>query len=57
VAQQRTDQWSQDILVIARARAAAGNIPAAIAAAERVPPDTSAYQQAIQEIQQWQTQE
>jgi hypothetical protein len=56
IAQERIDQWSQDILVIARARAAAGDIPAAIAAAERVPPDTSAYEQALQQIQQWQSQ-
>lgn len=54
-AQDRISQWSQDILVIARARAAAGDLPGAIAAAERVPPDTSAYDQAQQDIQTWQS--
>jgi hypothetical protein len=53
VAQQRIDQWSQDILVIARARAADGQLPGAIAAAELVPPDTSAYDQAQEEITRW----
>lgn len=53
VAQQRIDQWSQDILVIARARAADGQIPGAIAAAELVPPGTSAYDQAQEEIMRW----
>jgi hypothetical protein len=56
VAQERISQWSQDILVIARARAAAGDLPGAMAAAERVPPNTSAYDQAQQEIQTWQSQ-
>jgi hypothetical protein len=56
VAQERISQWSQDILVIARARAAAGDLPGAIAAAERVPPNTSAYDQAQQDIQTWQGQ-
>ena len=55
-AQERISQWSQDILVIARARAAAGDLAGAIAAAERVPPNTSAYDQAQQEIQTWQGQ-
>lgn len=55
-AQERINQWSQDILVIARARAAAGDLAGAIAAAERVPPNTSAYDQAQQEIQTWQGQ-
>jgi len=55
-AQQRIDQWSQDILVIARARAADGQLPGAIAAAELVPPDTSAYAQAQEEIGRWQGQ-
>lgn len=55
-AQDWISQWSQDILVIARARAAAGDLPGAIAAAERVPPDTSAYDQAQQDIQTWQSQ-
>ncbi|MFQ4136866.1 caspase family protein [Nodosilinea sp. PGN35] len=56
IAQERIDQWSRDILAIARARAAAGQIPGAIAAAGLVPPNTSAYDQAQQEIQQWQGQ-
>jgi uncharacterized caspase-like protein len=56
-AQQRINQWSQDILVIARARAAAGQLPGAIAAAELVPPGTSAYDQAQEEIGRWQGQE
>jgi hypothetical protein len=56
IAQERINQWSQDILVIARARAAAGDFAGAIAAAERVPPNTSAYDQAQQEIQTWQGQ-
>ena len=55
-AQQRIDQWSQDILVIARARAADGQLPGAIAAAELVPPGTSAYDQAQEEIVRWQGQ-
>ena len=55
VAQERINQWSQDILAIARARAAAGDRSGAIAAAERVPPDTSAYDQAQQDIQTWQS--
>ncbi|NJL46920.1 MAG: hypothetical protein HC929_04730 [Leptolyngbyaceae cyanobacterium SM2_5_2] len=55
-AQERIDQWSQDILVIARARAAVGQTAEAIAAANLVPADTSAYDQAQQEIQQWQGQ-
>lgn len=56
IAQERIDQWSRDILAIARARAAAGQIPGAISAAGLVPPGTSAYDQAQQEIQQWQGQ-
>ena len=56
VAQDRISQWSQDILVIARDRAAAGDVAGAIAAAERVPPETSAYDQAQQEIQTWRSQ-
>ncbi|MBD1916135.1 MULTISPECIES: caspase family protein [Cyanophyceae] len=56
IAQERIDQWSRDILAIARARAASGQIPGAISAAGLVPPGTSAYDQAQQEIQQWQGQ-
>jgi uncharacterized caspase-like protein len=56
IAQERIDQWSRDILAIARARAAAGQIPGAISAAGLVPPGTSAYDQAQEEIRQWQSQ-
>ncbi|MBD2231759.1 caspase family protein [Phormidium tenue] len=56
IAQERIDQWSRDILAIARARAASGQLPSAISAAGLVPPGTSAYDQAQQEIQQWQSQ-
>lgn len=52
-AQERINQWSSDILAIARARAAQGQLAAAIAAAELVPEDTAAYDQAQQEIQRW----
>lgn len=55
-AQERINQWSQDILAIARARAAQGDLGSAIAAAELVPPNTTAYEQAQQEIQRWQEQ-
>lgn len=54
LAQDRIDQWSRDILAIAQARAADGDLPGAIAAASLVPPDTSAYDQAQGEIQRWQ---
>lgn len=53
LAQERINQWSEDILVIARARAADGQLPGAIAAAEMVPVGTSAYLQAQEEIQRW----
>jgi len=53
-AQARISQWSQDILVIARARAAAGQYEGAIAAAELVPPGTPAFAAAQEEIQRWQ---
>ncbi|HZG37275.1 MAG TPA: caspase family protein [Nodosilinea sp.] len=56
IAQDRIDQWSRDILAIARARAADGQLPGAISAAGLVPPGTSAYDQAQQEIRQWQGQ-
>jgi hypothetical protein len=54
LAQERIDQWSRDILAIAQARAADGDLPGAIAAASLVPPDTSAYDQAQGDIQSWQ---
>ncbi|MBD0337074.1 MAG: caspase family protein [Cyanobacteria bacterium Co-bin13] len=56
IAEERVEQWSQDILVIARARAAEGRLEDAIAAASRVPAETSAYEPAQQEIQAWQSQ-
>ncbi|HEY9880592.1 MAG TPA: caspase family protein [Leptolyngbyaceae cyanobacterium] len=56
IAQERIEQWSQDILVIARARAAEGRLEDAIAAAQSVPEGTSAYEQAQKEIQAWQSQ-
>jgi hypothetical protein len=55
-ARERINQWSEDILAIARARAAQGDLGGAIAAAELVPPSTSAHEQARQEIQRWQEQ-
>ncbi|HEY9761520.1 MAG TPA: caspase family protein [Trichocoleus sp.] len=56
IAQERIQQWSDDILVIARARAAEGRLEDAIAAAQSVPEGTAAYEQAQQEIQAWQSQ-
>jgi hypothetical protein len=55
-AQARISQWSQDILAIARSRAAQGDLSGAIAAAALVPTGTDAYEQAQQEIQRWQAQ-
>jgi uncharacterized caspase-like protein len=55
-AQDRIAQWSEDILVIARARAAQGRLNEAIAAARLVPSDTSIHPQAQAEIQRWQSQ-
>jgi len=55
-ARERINQWSEDILAIARARAAQGDLGGAIAAAELVPENTSTYEQAQQEIQRWQGQ-
>ncbi|WOD39347.1 caspase domain-containing protein [Nodosilinea sp. E11] len=56
IAQDRIDQWSRDILAIARARAAAGEFSSAISAAGLVPAGTSAYDQAQEEIRGWQGQ-
>ncbi|MCG8366926.1 MAG: caspase family protein [Pseudanabaenales cyanobacterium] len=53
IAQQLANQWSQDILNIARARAAQGRFQDAILAADLVPQKTSAYEQAQAEIQRW----
>jgi hypothetical protein len=55
-AQERLRQWSEDILAIARAKAAKGDIQGAIAAAAMVPDDSTVYPQAQQEIQRWQEQ-
>lgn len=55
-ARERTDAWSDDILAIARARAAQGDLASAIAAANLVPPNTAAYAQAQEEIARWQNQ-
>jgi len=56
IAQDRINQWSEDILVIARARAAQGRFADAIAAAELIPAGTAAYDQAQQELQDWRQQ-
>ena len=53
LAQERITQWSQDILVIAQARAAQGDIQGAIAAAQLVPEGTVAYETAQQQLQAW----
>lgn len=55
-AQARMSQWSEDILAIARARAAQGDLSGAIAAAELVPQNTPTYEPAQREIQRWQQQ-
>ncbi len=49
-------QWSREILAIARARAAQGQFASAIQAAQLVPANTVAYNQAQQEIQRWREQ-
>ncbi|MEO1093643.1 MAG: hypothetical protein AAFX01_01920 [Cyanobacteria bacterium J06638_28] len=53
LAQERIGQWSENIWVIARARAAQGDLTGAIAAAELVPEGTAAYVQAQAELSQW----
>ncbi|MDJ0703668.1 MAG: caspase family protein [Leptolyngbyaceae cyanobacterium MO_188.B28] len=53
MAQQLANRWSQDILRIARARAALERFPEAILAAELVPQTTSAYSEAQAAIQRW----
>lgn len=55
-ARARMQQWGQDILAIARARAAQGDLGGAIAAARLVPESTDAYGPAQEEIQRWQAQ-
>lgn len=55
-ARDRIVQWSEDILVIARARAAQSRFSEAIAAAQLVPTTTPTHAQAQTEIQRWQSQ-
>lgn len=55
-ARRRTEQWAEDILAIARARAAQGDLGGAVAAARLVPDGTPAYAAAQEEIQRWQSQ-
>jgi hypothetical protein len=55
-AQDQINQWSGDILAIARVRAAQGQLPGAIAAAELIPPGTQAYQAAQQDLASWRAQ-
>ncbi|RZM79287.1 caspase family protein [Leptolyngbya iicbica] len=55
-ARARMQQWGQDILAIARARAAQGDLGGAIGAARLVPESTDAYAAAQEEIQRWQAQ-
>jgi hypothetical protein len=53
-AQADIDRWSQVILDLASGRAAEGNLPAAIAAAQLIPPERQAlYAQAQERIQVW----
>lgn len=56
VAQQLTQQWSEEILTIARARAAQGRFQDAIAAARFIPTETTIYTSAQQLIEKWQRQ-
>ena len=53
IAERLANQWSQDILNIARARAAQNRLQDAIDTASLVPRETSAYPQAQAEIQRW----
>ena len=55
-ARARMQQWGQDILAIARARAAQGDLGGAIGAARLVPESTDAFGPAQEEIQRWQAQ-
>jgi uncharacterized caspase-like protein len=54
LAQKSINQWSQQILDIANARAAAGDLKSAISTATLVPEGTSAYNKAQDAIQKWQ---
>ncbi|NJL85766.1 MAG: hypothetical protein HC886_06945 [Leptolyngbyaceae cyanobacterium SM1_1_3] len=53
-AQVRVEQLSQEILSIARARAAQGKFEAAVQAAILVPQDTVAYSSAQAQLKRWQ---
>ncbi|MBU6229613.1 MAG: caspase family protein [Cyanobacteria bacterium REEB459] len=53
LAQERINQWSQDMLAIAQVRAANGQLPGAIAAADLIPAGTGAYDQAQQQLKTW----
>lgn len=55
-AQERILGWSEDILAIARTRAAQGDLQGAIEAAMLVPEQTPVYQPAQEQIQQWRAQ-
>ncbi|PSN20168.1 hypothetical protein C7271_03560 [filamentous cyanobacterium CCP5] len=56
IAQDRVARWSEDILAIARTRAARGDLQGAIAAAMLVPEQAAVYGQAQEQLQQWQAQ-
>ncbi|XGB43154.1 MAG: caspase family protein [Nodosilinea sp. LVE1205-7] len=56
LAQERINQWSQDMLAMAQVRAANGQLSGAIAAAKLIPEGTSAYDQAQQQLKTWQVQ-
>jgi len=53
-AQKLINQWSNDILAIARSQADKNSLKSAIAAASLVPEDTKAYEQAKEAIATWQ---
>jgi hypothetical protein len=55
-ARAKVEQWSQDILAIARSRAAQNDLNGAIAAALLVPPQTQANAPAQEELRRWQGQ-
>lgn len=56
MAQQLIDEWSQKMLSIAQARAAQGKNVEAVAAANLIPEETAAYEQAQSDISRWQGQ-
>ncbi|HLO87766.1 MAG TPA: caspase family protein [Nostocaceae cyanobacterium] len=55
IAQKSINQWSEKILELAKNRAAQGDFSAAIATAALVPEVTTAYEDAQDAIQKWQT--